>query len=373
MKLKELEAKLADSRTDNEETISLLDSYAEELFGSGKYLKASQYYLKALGLARKQNVRAYLAGQIGICSYNCARDKEAFGYLLRSARLFDPGKPEFMADMFGFVHFHLGSLFEYYAKPAKSLEARRVCEHYIDSQEKDTKWMLYAGISRNYEALGKHDEAIRYSQKAIQVLSDDDPGLAYLYESMGNSYMSLKQYNEAIKHFSKVIELDQNFERLDEIHVKLADCYHRLTNHRLAVETYQRILELKQLTGRRENLTWLYVKIADCQFHLEQHEKSLMMTLEALRRQPKKLLERAEARGYLTSNYYELGRYREAVAEGEKTLKLARRFPGDNLFYFRMALAYFKLGDVRSFAKYRTLCRKMFRDDGWNKYLEKLM
>jgi tetratricopeptide (TPR) repeat protein len=46
--------------------------------------------------------------------------------------------------------------------------------------------------------LGHHDEAIQYSQKAIQVLSDNDPGLAYLYESLGNSYMGLKQYHEAI-------------------------------------------------------------------------------------------------------------------------------------------------------------------------------
>ena len=73
--------------------------------------------------------------------------------------------------------------------------------------------MLYAGISRNYEALGKHEEAIRYSQKAIQVLSDNDPGLSYLYETMANNYMGLKQYLEAIKHFSRVLELDPKFER----------------------------------------------------------------------------------------------------------------------------------------------------------------
>ena len=91
--------------------------------------------------------------------------------------------------------------------------------------------MLYAGISRNYEILGKHDDSIRYSQKAIQVLSDNDPGLAYLYESMGNNYLSLKQSHEPIKYFSKVLELDPNFERRDDIYLKLADSYHKLTNH----------------------------------------------------------------------------------------------------------------------------------------------
>jgi len=30
------------------------------------------------------------------------------------------------------------------------------------------------------------------------------------------------------------------------------------------------------------------------------------------------------------------------------------------------------LGDKKAFAKYRSLFRKMFQEDNWNKYLEKL-
>ena len=233
MELKQLNAKL-DSAATNQDRVSLLDSYAESLFEKGRYSEAGKYYGRALAPARQSNVRAYFAGQVGICHYNAGRDKEALRQLLKSARLFDPDKPEFMPDMCGFVHFYLGSLYEYHGKVAKSLEARQICERYAETQEKDTKWMLYAGISRNFEMLGRHDEAIRYSQKAIQVLSDNDPGLAYLYESMGNNYMGLKQYHEAIKYFSKVLELDPNFERSDEIHLKVASCYQQLTNDQMA-------------------------------------------------------------------------------------------------------------------------------------------
>jgi hypothetical protein len=60
------------------------------------------------------------------------------------------------------------------------------------------------------------------------------------------------------------------------------------------------------------------------------------------------------------------------VAEGEETLLLARRFPNDDLFYFRMALSYHKIGDKKSFAKYHALFRKMFPEDGRIKYLDKL-
>ncbi len=371
-----MEAKDSKAKRNNatfpEERISQLDSDAEKLFEKGRYAEAGKLYRHAYDLARIANVRAYFAGQAGICHYNAGNDKEALRLLLKSSRLFEPDKPEFMPDMYGFVHFYLGSLFEYHGKIAKSLEARRICEKYVNSQEKDTQWMLYAGISRNFELMSKHDEAIKYSQKAIQVLSDNDPGLAYLYESMGNNYMGLKQYHEAIKYFSKVLELDPSFERQDDIHLKVASCYQQLTNDQMALETYEKMLELKNLTGKRESLIWLYAKIAQCQFRLERFEKSLLVTLEALRRRPRNNLEKAEIRSYLTNNYYELGRYKEAATEGEKTLKLARKFPGDNHFYFRIAMSYFKLGDKRNFSKYRSLYRKRYREDSWMAYLDKL-
>jgi tetratricopeptide (TPR) repeat protein len=355
-----------------EEKISLLDSRAENLFEKGRFADAGKLYTQACELARQPNVRAYFLGQVGICHYNAGDDKQALQFLLKSARLFRPDQPEFMTDMYGYIHFHLGSLFEYHGKVSKALEARKICERYVDAQEKDTQWMLYAGISRNYELLGKHDEAIRYSQKAIQVLSDNDPGLAYLYESMGNNYLGLKQYHEAIKYFTKVMELDPEFERRDEVHLKVANSYQQLTNDQMALETYEKMLEIKQLTEKRENLGWLYLKIAQCQFRLERYEKSLLVTLEALRRRPRNQLEKAEVRSYLTNNYYELGRYRDAVAEGEKTIAIAKKFANDCQFYFRMALSYFKLGDKRSFNKYRNLCRKRPCDSSWIAYLDKL-
>ena len=356
-----------------QEKVTLLDAYAEQLFENENYAQACRHYTQAFHLEKQRNVRAYFAGQIGICRYNAGEDGEALRYLLRSTRLFQPDQPEFMPDMYGFVYFYLGSLYEYHGRVQKSLEARRVCEQYIDSQEKDTKWMLFAGMSRNYELLGMHDESIRYSQKALQVLSDNDPGLTYVYETMGNNYMRLKQYSEAIKHFSKVLELDPNFERRDDIYLKIAESYHKLTNHQRALESYQKILELKQLTGDRKNLPALYIQIAHCHFRLDQFEKSLLVTLEGLRRQPKDKTERAELRSYLTNNYHEMGRYRDAVEEGLRTLKVARRFHGDSIFYVRLALSYYKLGDKKNFKLYRSLCRRRFRSDSWIAYLEKLM
>ncbi|HSW38518.1 MAG TPA: tetratricopeptide repeat protein [Acidobacteriota bacterium] len=371
MTKKQFNAKLKKS-TSIEEKISIFDCYAEELFCKGKFTEAAEIYEQAYRTAKQQNVKAYFAGQTGICHYNNGDDGKALTSLNKSLRLFEPGKPEFMPDMYGFVAFHLGSLYEYHGKTAKSLEARKKCEAYFESQEKETQWMLYAGLSRNYEVMGRHTAAIMYSQKAIQVLSDNDPGLSYLYESMANNYLGLQQYQEAINHFSKVLELDRNFERRDEIHAKMAECYHQLANYAMAIETYAKILNLKELTETKQSLIGIYLKIAECHFRMESFEKSLLFALETLHRNPRNTLEKAEARSYLTNNYYELGRYKEAVEEGVQTIALSKRFPNDDLFYVRLALSYHKLGNRRSFLTYRSLFKKLFPDDNWNRHLDKL-
>ena len=364
-------AKLKKAATD-EERLAVHDAYAEELFARGNYTEAVKIYRQAFTIAGQPNVKAYLSGKIGICHYNNGQDKLAFQYLQQSMQLFEPDEPEFMPDMYGFVLFHLGALFEYHGKTAKSLEVRKACEKYVDSQEKDTKWMLYSGISRNYEAAGKHSEAIHYSQKAIQVLSDDDPGLSYLYESMANNYMELQQYQEAIRHFSRVLELDPRFERLDEVQAKLADCYKLISNYAMALETYEKILRLKQFTAKSKDFIWIYLKIAECHFRMSAHEKSLLAAMETLHLHPRNPLEKAEALSFVSANYYELGRYQEAVADGEKALRLSQRFPNDDIFYVRMTLAFHKLGNRKAFEKYRNLVRKLFKDDNWNRHLEKL-
>jgi len=95
----------------------------------------------------------------------------------------------------------------------------------------------------------------------------------------------------------------------------------------MANETYEKILELKKITAKSKDLVWLYLKMAECQFRLESFEKSSFSRSETLHRNPRNTLEKAEARSYLTDNYYELGRYREAVDEGETNFTAGQTIP----------------------------------------------
>jgi tetratricopeptide (TPR) repeat protein len=169
-----------------------------------------------------------------------------------------------------------------------------------------------------------------------------------------------------------VLELDPGFERIDEIQMKLANCYRQIANYAMALEIYEKILKLNQLTVKSKNLVWIYLGLAECHFRMASYEKSLLAAFEALNQHPRSPQEKAEALSYKADSYYELGRYNDAVRDGEKALGLAQRFPNDDLFYVRMARAFHQLGDKKSFEKYRVLVNKLFKNDIWNKHLEKL-
>ncbi|MCZ6767664.1 MAG: hypothetical protein O7D93_00295, partial [Acidobacteria bacterium] len=80
----------------------------------------------------------------------------------------------------------------------------------------------------------------------------------------------------------------------------------------------------------------------------------------------------AEVHSYLTNNYYALGRYREAVEAGEKTLKISDKFHKMELMLPNLALSCYHLGQEDKFHFYRDWCNRDFPDLRWTRELNKL-
>jgi tetratricopeptide (TPR) repeat protein len=357
----------------NEEKVCLLDEYAEQLFGAEKYAEVIDLYQKALEFETSQNIIAYLNGQIGMGYYMLYDDNNAETYLTKAHKGFDPQKPQFMKDMFVLVNFYLGSLYEYQSKPDRSLSARLECLKYIDSQDKEMQWMLYSGISRNYEAAGLKEEAIKYYQKAVGIISEGGPGLTYLYERIALNHYELNQYEEALQHFQKILDLDPNFERREEIYLYIAECHRQQTNHRMALESYLKLLDLREITGEKKNVIKVLIEIAYCYFRLKEYENSLVACTRALKEKPQDKKDLAEIHSFLANNYYELQRYQEAIVEGRKSMRISKEFRNVNYLLRSMALSYHKLGDSKNFKKYKEVYQKIFpQDESWNKYLAQL-
>lgn len=356
----------------NGEKIALLDDHASKLCEKEKYDEAIRLYQKALEYKDEPNIQAYLSGQIGICYYLLDDNRHAEKYLLKASKWFNSKKPNFIKEMYALVNLYLSSLYEYQGKPQRSLYSRKECLKYINQLQKETQSVIYSGLGRNYEDLGKPKEAIKYCQKAIEVLNEDNPGLTYLYESIALNHYELGQYDEAIRYFNKTLELDPNFEHRNHIYFYIAECHHRLMNYKTALGIYLKLLELKIIANERNHLIRLLIAIMHCYYRLKEYGKSLATCQQALKERIDDKQELAEIRSYLTNNYYELQRYEEAVAEGKKTLEISKQFNNLQLMLRSMALSCYKLGDYKGFKKYKDWHERAFPEDNWNKYLNNL-
>lgn len=371
MDVKKLEAKLKTATT-VESKLALLDEIASYYYEKDNYQKALKYYKKGEELALEGNAQAYYLGQKGICYYLEHQDKGARQALMSAKEMFRLDRADFVPEMYGLVQFFLGSLHEYSGENRSSLEARLDALKYLEHLHPEAQWMLLAGISRNYEEGGENRRAIEYSTRAISLIAKDEPEIAYLYESLGINHHELAEYEKAIEYFSRILEVAPDFERKNEIYFNIGLSYQRLLNFRLALDSYLKMLELKELSSKGDSLCWLYIEIAHCCYQLKDYDKSLEFVRKALKGPVEEKEELAEIRSYLTNNLHALGKFREAAREGEKTLKISRKFPNMEIMLSNLALCYYNLEKKEKFRFYRDWCNRAFPDFSWTKHLNKL-
>ena len=274
--------------------------------------------------------------------------------------------------MYGLVQFFIGSLHEYNGENGSSLEARLEAVKYLDQLDPEAQWMLLAGISRNYEESGENHKAIEYSTRAISLISRDEPEIAYLYESLGINHYELSEYDKAIEYFSRALEAAPEFERKNELYFNIGLSYQRLLDFRLALNSYLKLLELKELSSKGEPLCWLYTEIAHCCYQLKEYDRSLQFVRKALKEPVEEKEELAEIRSYLTNNLHAQGKFEEAAREGEATLKISQKFPNMEIMLSNLALCYYNLSKKEEFEFYRDWCNRAFPDFSWTKQLNKL-
>jgi tetratricopeptide (TPR) repeat protein len=368
---KQLNASLKQCK-DDAQRVSVYYEWASRLYDDDRHLAAIPLYQAALDLEKSPNGRGYFLAQIGICFYFLEKDQEAARYLARAKKSFRPKLVDFNGEICGLTQYYLGAIFAFQGKPRRALAEQLAAVPHADSLHRENLWLLYMALSRSYEQLGKNTEAIQYDQKAIEVVSDQDPNLTYLYESMAHHHFELGQYDEALKAFQKILELDPNFVNREEVYSGIGNCYQNLTNYRSALEAYKTILEVKQLTGSKQGLVQLHIDQASCQIRLGDFNTALETGKKGLKLRPLTAEETAQLNSLLAISLYELGSEEAAIKAGEKAVELSGRFREMDQLLFRMAMAYHKLGDGRKFRQLKARCARSFPDHAWNKLLEKL-
>ena len=371
MDVKQLEQKLATIQN-VQDKLEVLDEIAAHYYDEDDYPKSVGYYRQAEELAPAGNPRAYYQGLKGICYFLMDQDTEAYQALTGAKEMLDPNGKDFDPEIFGLVHYFLGSLYEYGEKNEASLESRLQAFEYMSHLDREAQWMLLAGMSRNYEFQGDFSQAVKFNTQAISLISQDDPDIVYIFENLGYSHYELGEYDKALEYFSRVLAMDQGFERQDEIYFNIGLCNQRLLNFRMALGSYLKLLELKELQSSPEPLAWLYIEIAHCYYSLKEHDESIEIVEKGLRESIEDKTEKAEIHSYLANNYHGMGRFEEAVKAGEQTLKISDEFHDMEIMLPNLALSYHQVGNTEKFEHYRDWCNRDFPDLGWTKQLNKL-
>ena len=371
MDVRQLEQKLATIRK-VQDKLKVLDEIAARYYGKDNFQKAATYYQQAETLAPAGNPRAYFQGLEGICYFLMNQDEEAYRALTGAKEMLHPDEKDFDPEIFGLVHYFLGSLYEHDEKNEASLESRLEAFEYMKHLHPEAQWMLLAGMSRNYEFQGDFHKAVKFNKDAISLISQDDPEIVDIFESLGCSSYELGEYDKALEYFSRVLELDEDFERQEDIYFNIGLCNQRLLNFRMALDSYVKLLELKELQPSPGPLGWLYIEIVHCYYSLKEHEKSVEFVEKGLKAPIEDKAEKAEFHSYLANNYHDMGRFEEAVEAGEQTLKISDEFHHIEILLTNLALSYHQLGNSEKFEHYRDWCNRDFPDLGWTKQLNNL-
>ncbi|MEE8349451.1 MAG: tetratricopeptide repeat protein [Acidobacteriota bacterium] len=371
MDVKQLEQKLATLQK-AQDKLEVLDDIAAHYYDEEDYSQAVTYYQQAVKLTSTGNSRAYFQGMEGICCFLMNQDEAAYRALTDARETLHPDEEDFDSEIYGLVHYFLGSLYEYGEKNEASLESRLKAQEYLTELDPEVQWMLLVGISRNYELQGDFQKAVKYNIEAISLISGDDPEIVYIFESLGYSYHELGEYDKALEYFSRILEVDQGFERQEEIYFNIGLCNRRLLNFRMALDSYLKLLELKELQATSETLTWLHIEIAHCYYSLKNYDKSVEMVTEGLKGSIEDKTEKAELHSYLANNYHGMGHFEEAVEAGEQTIKISDEFHNVEIMLPNLALSYHQLGNSAKFEHYRDWCNRDFPDLSWTKQLNKL-
>lgn len=134
---------------------------------------------------------------------------------------------------------------------------------------------LYYNIARDYFNNGKYDEAIEYSQKAI----DLNPNNSQFYTGLGASYVRKKEYDKGIGCCQKAIELNS---KDNNAYNNLGVAYIQKNEYHKGIEYYQKSLKIDLNNSTINNLNSLMNHLNKA-FFLDKKISNLNLFIEKIR------------------------------------------------------------------------------------------
>ena len=214
--------------------------------------------------------------------------------------------------------------------------------------------MVYNNLGLLFLEQGDFDRSLDYSQKALLICEElygkEHPDYASYLESIGAKYLDEGDYTSALTIFREVLSIRSSL--FDSLHPDITETYFQIGKvylfegeYDLALENFQKSLSNRnsyiQEARLYEFMGLVYYYKEDYLQALEEFEKALEMRIRIL---GPEVIDVAFSYQNIACVKKELGRFEEALQDGQRAKKMMVDSFGDNSHY--VAAMYYDLGDI---------------------------
>ena len=276
-------------------------------------------------------------------------------------QLIDHIRQETFPDKEGW--FRLGLVLEKMDQIAK---AQQIFEILLkQAKDENARASIYHQLGLMKDKLGKHNEAIAYYEKSIEIEETQTPpnhqNLAKSYNEMGWVYYSMGNYTKALEFYEKALEIRQislppNHLDVASSYNRIGIIYHSMGDYAKALSSCEKALSIRQqslppthpdLAASYGNIGTMYDSMGEYSESLSSYEKALEIQQQSL---PPTHSDLAMSYNNIGSAYDKMGDHAKALSSHEKALAIKQQSLPPTHFgliscYDNIGNVYYGMGD----------------------------
>jgi len=226
---------------------------------TGNYIKALEFYLKALKLhelvGNKEGLASSYSSIASIYRYRKQYD-QCFYYLNKALVINEEIKDQSGISL---IYYNMAAIYEdkkEYAKALDHYQRSLTIREAAGDQSAIASSLL--GIGNVYLSLGKNDEAFKNLSRALEIdrRIGNMEGQAFVLGSIGNIYSQKGNYPAAIGHLEESLEYARQLDLKDlqaDDYQSLAEAYEKQNNYKAAYQNHKKYSEMKNLILNTES------------------------------------------------------------------------------------------------------------------------
>ncbi len=225
----------------------------------GEYEKAIEMFEKSLEYGNKEKAR--IGRKIGMCYSSLSIYDKAMEILLENLNLAEGMERARILGQIGVVHWRMGNFDDALLNLEEYLKFAKKYDNKVDIAE------AYRNIAIVHYMMGHYNDALKYARKALIIANEINnyDKIALAYNVMGAIHNRLNNHAESLKYYKKYLEIAEKIGNLDYIakgYNNIALAYETIGDVKMAESYYQKTLEILQKVGISKDLSIVYNNIA---------------------------------------------------------------------------------------------------------------